>query len=602
MRYRLMATYRGAPYEAGIGPADGSVVLFAACPPPEELGFEPATGHWRKELQIQDVQAVWQSRPVGRFRGERCVVLDDLGDRLHICYLGHDALTAEQLGYWQVDRGVFELIAARDEVTDIVEERSDFPDRPGPGQPADYPSLPPAPEPGYGLPPASQTGPGYLYPAGSAAAAARMLPLSDGGGDWGGLGLPARPGGVSMPPPSAADGPLPLEAEAMRAASAATRREQAAPPGLPAASGPHAAGPFPNGPVPGGSAAGAPISNGSDGSLPPGSLPPGSLPPGSLPPVPARSIAPPAAQAPPASAGATPGPFPPGADRPQSGPAPASTGQTSPEQAGPGLPSSRQAGPGPAGSASVSPAQPSAAQAGRSQPGRGRLAPAGAAAPGSIPPGTVPPPAPPLGSPPAPSLPTASPQTASLQTASLQAAPVAAPSQTARAGSGHPGTGLPPAVPFQPGAAAPLLPSAAPVPAAGRPAGPAGRGDQNKPGGLGEPGPRLESPRRRRSAGRRMATERLFSELASLAAIPAGSYSVGEEVDGAMCLLETPDGFEVFSSAGGARHEIRVFSDEESACFYLFGVLAADAVRTGVLVPAASRMAAPATPEGALRR
>ena len=43
MRYRLMATYRGAPYEAGIGPADGSVVLFAACPPPEELGFEPAT-------------------------------------------------------------------------------------------------------------------------------------------------------------------------------------------------------------------------------------------------------------------------------------------------------------------------------------------------------------------------------------------------------------------------------------------------------------------------------------------------------------------------------------------------------------------------------
>ena len=52
MRYRLMATYRGAPYEAGIGPANGHVVLFAACPPPEELGFEPATGHWRKELPI----------------------------------------------------------------------------------------------------------------------------------------------------------------------------------------------------------------------------------------------------------------------------------------------------------------------------------------------------------------------------------------------------------------------------------------------------------------------------------------------------------------------------------------------------------------------
>ncbi|HEX3491131.1 MAG TPA: hypothetical protein VHU92_17415, partial [Streptosporangiaceae bacterium] len=78
---------------------------------------------------------------------------------------------------------------------------------------------------------------------------------------------------------------------------------------------------------------------------------------------------------------------------------------------------------------------------------------------------------------------------------------------------------------------------------------------------------------------------RIFSELASLAAIPSGAYSVGEEVDGAMCLLETADGFEVFTSAGGSRHEVRVFSDEESACFYLFGVLAADAVRTGVLVP-----------------
>jgi hypothetical protein len=55
MRYRLMATYRGVPYEAGIGPSEADVVLFAACPPPEELGFEPATGHWRKQLHIEDV-------------------------------------------------------------------------------------------------------------------------------------------------------------------------------------------------------------------------------------------------------------------------------------------------------------------------------------------------------------------------------------------------------------------------------------------------------------------------------------------------------------------------------------------------------------------
>jgi len=107
--------------------------------------------------------------------------------------------------------------------------------------------------------------------------------------------------------------------------------------------------------------------------------------------------------------------------------------------------------------------------------------------------------------------------------------------------------------------------------------------------------------RRQRSARRRLATERVFSELASLAAIPASAYSVGEEVDGAMCLLETADGFEVFTSAGGARHEVRVFSDEESACFYLFGVLAADAVRTGVLVPGATSIPDIPTPETVLR-
>ena len=54
--------------------------------------------------------------------------------------LGHDAYRAEQLGYWQVDRGVFELVAARDEVTDIVEERTDYPYQPGSIPPASRPS------------------------------------------------------------------------------------------------------------------------------------------------------------------------------------------------------------------------------------------------------------------------------------------------------------------------------------------------------------------------------------------------------------------------------------------------------------------------------
>ena len=127
MRYRLMATYRGVPYEAGVGPSGSDVVLFAACPPPEELGFEPATGHWRKRVIRAEVDALWESRPVGTFRMEPCIVLDDLGDRLHIAYLGEDAARAASLGYWQVDRGVFELLTPREEVTGLIEERVEKP-------------------------------------------------------------------------------------------------------------------------------------------------------------------------------------------------------------------------------------------------------------------------------------------------------------------------------------------------------------------------------------------------------------------------------------------------------------------------------------------
>ena len=91
--------------------------------------------------------------------------------------------------------------------------------------------------------------------------------------------------------------------------------------------------------------------------------------------------------------------------------------------------------------------------------------------------------------------------------------------------------------------------------------------------------------RRRRASRRRQPTQRIFSELAEQAGIPQGTYAINEDVDGAMCLVRTSEGFEVFNSLAGARHEVRIFQDEESAYFYLFGVLAADAVRTGVLGP-----------------
>ena len=57
-----------------------------------------------------------------------------------------------------------------------------------------------------------------------------------------------------------------------------------------------------------------------------------------------------------------------------------------------------------------------------------------------------------------------------------------------------------------------------------------------------------------------------------------------------------PAGVEVFTAAGGARHEVRTFAEEETAYFYLFGVLAAEAIRNGALAPA------PAVAAAGLRR
>jgi len=404
MRYRLMATYRGVPYEAGIGPTDSDVVLFAACPPPEELGFEPATGHWRKQLRIQEVQALWESRPMGMFRGDRCIVLDDLGDRLHIAYLGHDAYQAEQLGYWQVDRGVFELITPRDEVKEIVEERIDYPHRPA-GTGADA---------GAGAGAEIGTGGGVrpsaaVTPPPPPDLAAQVL---DGRAD------DTVTRDLAVIPPTR-EAPLPLEAAARRAAAA-------------------------------------------------------------------RSLKSPR--------------------RPSRQSQPTSLDPVQPSDLNPAQPSNPH------------PAQPP------SQSQRPNMRPA-------QPPGNLTQP---------PSLPPAPPSNHHAQPSSLH--PVQAPSQLAQPPN------LPPA----------QSPSQEPEP---------------------------PSPRRRRSSQRRLATQRIFSELAGLAAIPPSAYAVGEEIDGAMCLTQTPDGFEVFNAAAGARHEVRLFDDEESAYFYLFGVLAAEAVRTGRLVP-----------------
>ena len=77
----------------------------------------------------------------------------------------------------------------------------------------------------------------------------------------------------------------------------------------------------------------------------------------------------------------------------------------------------------------------------------------------------------------------------------------------------------------------------------------------------------------------------IFADLVDMADIPRSAYSVDEEITGAMCLFKTDGGYEVFSCAEDARTEVRFFEEEEAAYFYLFGVLAAEALRNGRLSP-----------------
>jgi hypothetical protein len=314
MRYRLMATYLGVPYHAGLGPGGTEVTLFSPGPPPDKLGFTAAGGHWRKQVSVTDLNALWQSRLAGEYRGEPCLVLDDLGDRLHIAYRGRDSTRARQLGYWEIDREVFEVVVAREDVTGLAEERVDYP-------------LDAA-----------------MFPA------SHRDPVAQ-----------ARPEAAARGGASAAERTSPLRA------------------------------------VPG------------------------------------------------------PGPQPPGPDRPSGTPDRMAAWHGSPE-----------------------------------------------------------------------------------------AEPWPGPQQQPRPGP---------------------------------------RPDPRRAGGG-----RREAPGRR--AGRRdRVPQSVFAELLSLAAIPHAAYAVDEEVPGAMCLVKADGGFEVFSRTDDARLDVRFFEDEEAAYFYLFGVLAAEAVRSGRLRP-----------------
>jgi hypothetical protein len=480
MRLRLMATYLGVPYQVGLGPDGTEATLFSSGPPPEELGFTAADGHWRKQVSVTDLDALWQARTTGNYRGEPCLVLEDLDDRLHIAYLGRDATRAAQLGYWEIDREVFEVVVARHDVSGLADERVDFP------LTAAMFSAPGGPPPGGaepladGLPtsreeppPPAQPSPAGATPAEHATPDEYATP-----GEYAAPGEYATPGGYEMraehatpaeyampdeyatrdeyatPDEYATRGEYALPDECMTQNEYATPDEYATPAGYGCAE--HAS------PMPDRMAAWH-----------------GSPEPWPAPGFPVEGIA--------------------------------------VDWAGEGTGLEHEDGAG---------AQPSP-EVGHSRERR--------------------------------------PDRRSGPWTEDEPDPRGPRPWTEDEPWSDPWT-------------------------------------EREPGSEPETAP---VPRRRTGRRDRISPESVFAELLSLAAIPQAAYAVDEEVPGAMCLVEADGGFEVFSRTDDARLEVHFFEDEEAAYFYLFGVLAAEAVRSGRLGPSGPAGAnghrngsVPATPQG----
>jgi hypothetical protein len=599
MRYRLMATYRGVPYEVGLGPSNSEVVLFAACPPPEELGFEPATGHWRKPVIRAQIDALWESRPVGMFRGEPCIVLDDPGERLHIAYLGADAERATSLGYWQVDRGVFELLAPREEVTELTEERVEKPLRWG--------EL------------AEATGPMATYPYGTAPwpVAAPLAPASPPPADAvspeetvPGAGGPIHDVLTAEAEPPVVEAPV---AESPAAEDPVAEDLVAESPAAedPVAEDLVAEIPVAEDPVAEDLVAEIPVAEDLVADIPVAEVPPAGTPAAQAPMAEDPAEVPAArrplvktrvsntpladallAESPAAEVPAAGIPMP---DSPVTSMPPATIPVSDTPLADALLAETELARRTATPLASAPLAAPLAddPMAGRparapladdptaGRPARAPLASAPLAAPLADDPMAGRPAGTPLASVPPASV---SPETVAPAPVPVPSAVSAAADDGAQAARGswpaYPSAGTDPySDPVSAGDALPYPdeddPPDLPVP----------------PGFYDPPQDALAGLTPVGDAGGRAArrqrvpTREIFCELADLASIPRAAYALETETDGAICLLPTPDGFDVFIAADGARHELRSFAEEEAAYFYLFGVLAADAVRSGTLAP-----------------
>jgi hypothetical protein len=538
-----------------VGPSDEEVTLFAACPPPEELGFRSSSNHWRKRVGVDEIDALWEARPIGRYRGERCMVLDDLGDRMHIAYLGRDLYLArrQEIDGLREERGEYELALLPAMGSGNGLGWSDGTVPTWAHTPREYGG--PAPDTG----PLRMVGPNGLIDTGPSWAADSRLPdLPQAAswdsrdthaedprdtGTWAAVGRPeetpehddpfprgrggwrARDTGGWEAPDTGSWDPREVERAARNQASAShnsASHNNGGQNARPAEQADRWSTP--------GYSAGRPTGDWNSADV--------------------------AAVAADPTTGSWTGRDVARHAHPERNWDPQDTMAWNPAASGEwDQPAARDwerddavrpAAPPTQDAAAVWHGSPFPDDGGRWNPTPGTAAPAtpplaiGGARPAA--PG-------PMTSPPGPR---------------YDDPPLA---RQAAAFTGAYGAPVP-------AAPAPEITSA-PAPTAGPAHAAPTAPDSSESRYVG----------RRSARKQRVTTQTIFAQLLDSAAIPQSSYAVDREVDGAMCLMQARGGYEVFSAADRARHEVRFFEDEEAAYFYLFGVLAADAIRNGQLGP-----------------
>ena len=124
----MYAEWRGTVYRATDTVRPPRTVKLWQDRPTE--GFEKVggSGKFRRLVPESELTALFELKTFGLWKGERCRVLTTQEDgSLHLAWTKSNQARAAELGFQSIERGVFETVVPRSEVTDLRQERTEIP-------------------------------------------------------------------------------------------------------------------------------------------------------------------------------------------------------------------------------------------------------------------------------------------------------------------------------------------------------------------------------------------------------------------------------------------------------------------------------------------